>query len=94
MLLCTAEYIGMILNLCLEKRGTEHSIKDVGHDRTMFQFLLPLNEIIVDLHDTLKRVTSGYGTFDYEDYGYELTDIVKVIRIIILVFNNYALKFE
>ncbi|XP_076749587.1 translation factor waclaw [Xylocopa sonorina] len=72
------EYIGAIMSLCLEKRGIQHSMRDVGFNRTMFQYVLPLNEIIIDLHDTLKRITSGYGTFDYEDYGYEPTKITKL----------------
>lgn len=70
------------MNLCFERRGIQQTAKDIGHNRTMFQFLLPLNEIIVDFHDVLKRVTSGYGTFDYEDSGYQPANIVKVIIII------------
>lgn len=42
------------------------------------QFIFPLNEIIVDFHDTLKCISSGYASFDYEDYGYVESDIVKV----------------
>lgn len=44
----------------------------------MLQFILPLSEIIVDFHDALKSLSSGYASFDYEDNGYEKTDIVKV----------------
>ncbi|KAF3421187.1 hypothetical protein E2986_08656 [Frieseomelitta varia] len=72
------EHIGTVMNLCFERRGIQQMTKDIGHNRTMFQFLLPLNEIIVDFHDVLKRVTSGYGTFDYEDSGYEPANIVKL----------------
>ncbi|KAK9304707.1 hypothetical protein QLX08_004109 [Tetragonisca angustula] len=72
------EHIGTVMNLCFERRGIQQMTKDIGHNRTMFQFLLPLNEIIVDFHDVLKRVTSGYGTFDYEDSGYQPANIVKL----------------
>ncbi|CAK9801009.1 Translation factor GUF1 homolog, mitochondrial [Anthophora plagiata] len=77
-LIAPTEYIGAIISLCLERRGVQQLTQDAGHNRILFQFILPLNEIIIDLHDTLKRITSGYGTFDYEDYDYELTDIVKL----------------
>ncbi|CAK9833086.1 Translation factor GUF1 homolog, mitochondrial [Anthophora retusa] len=77
-IIAPTEYIGAIISLCLERRGVQQLAKDAGHNRILFQFILPLNEIIVDLHDTLKYITSGYGTFDYEDYDYELTDIVKL----------------
>ncbi|XP_017797855.1 PREDICTED: translation factor GUF1 homolog, mitochondrial [Habropoda laboriosa] len=66
------------ISLCLEKRGVQQLTKDAGNNRVLFQYILPLNEIIIDLHDTLKCITSGYGTFDYEDYDYEPTNIVKL----------------
>lgn len=85
--------MGTVMTLCFEKRGIQHFTKDIGHNRTLFQFLLPLNEIIIDFYDTLKRTTSGYGTFDYEDYDYEPTNIVKVIIIILIYsYNNIIFK--
>lgn len=66
------------MSLCMEKRGVEKSTKNIDNERIMIQFLLPLNEIIVDFHDELKSLTSGYASFDYEDYGYELSNVVKV----------------
>lgn len=64
--------------MCHEKRGIEQVTKSIGNDRLMFQFLLPLNEIIVDFHDSLKSLTSGYASFDYEEYGYEPAKLIKV----------------
>ncbi|XP_076243574.1 translation factor waclaw [Calliopsis andreniformis] len=77
-IIAPAEYTGVIMALCLEKRGTEQLTKDIGNNRIMFQFLLPLNEIIVDFHDLLKNVTSGYASFDYEEYDYVSSNLVKL----------------
>lgn len=89
------EYMGAIMTLCFEKRGVQHFTKNIGHNRTLFQFFLPLNEIIVDFHDILKRITSGYGTFDYENHDYESTNIVKVIIIILIYsYNNFLFIFK
>ncbi|XP_024222257.1 translation factor GUF1 homolog, mitochondrial [Bombus impatiens] len=77
-IIAPTEYVGTVLSLCFERRGVQQTAKDIGHNRTLFQFLLPLNEIIVDFHDTLKQATSGYGTFDYEDHNYQPTDILKL----------------
>lgn len=68
-----------IMSLCREKRGVERLNKSIGSDRLMLQYVMPLNEVILDFHDSLKSISSGYASFDYEDYGYELSDIVKVI---------------
>jgi translation elongation factor EF-4 len=46
--------------------------------RIMLQYRIPLNEIVVDFHDTLKSLSSGYASFDYEDDDYEKTEIVKL----------------
>lgn len=64
--------------ICMERRGVEQSTKSIDNERIMIQFKLPLNEIIVDFHDELKSVSSGYASFDYEDCGYESSTIVRV----------------
>lgn len=66
--------------LCRERRGVEKLTKTIGNDRFMLQYIMPLNEIILDFHDTLKSITSGYASFDYEDGNYQTSDIAKVIR--------------
>ncbi|XP_014208629.1 translation factor GUF1 homolog, mitochondrial [Copidosoma floridanum] len=71
-------YMGPIMSLCLDRRGIEKLTKSIDSHRIMIQFILPLNEIIVDFHDELKSLSSGYASFDYEDYGYELSNIVKM----------------
>lgn len=66
--------------LCREKRGVEKLNKTIGNDRLMLHYIMPLNEVILDFHDSLKSISSGYASFDYEDYDYQLSDIVKVIN--------------
>lgn len=68
-----------IMSLCREKRGVEKLNKTIGNDRIMLQYVMPLSEVILDFHDSLKSISSGYASFDYEDYDYQLSDIVKVI---------------
>lgn len=76
---CAVEYLKNIMSLCREKRGVEQLNKSIGNDRLMLQYVMPLNEVIIDFHDSLKSISSGYASFDYEDYGYQLANIVKVI---------------
>ncbi|XP_018342475.1 PREDICTED: translation factor GUF1 homolog, mitochondrial [Trachymyrmex septentrionalis] len=71
-------YMREIISLCWEKRGVEKLNKTIGNDRFMLQYVMPLSEIIFDFHDSLKNISSGYASFDYEDYGYQIADIVKL----------------
>ncbi|KAL7639358.1 UNVERIFIED_CONTAM: hypothetical protein RMT77_009859 [Armadillidium vulgare] len=71
-------YVQNILPICEERRGEQVDIKDLDSKRVIMVYKFPLNEIVVDFFDELKSVTSGYATFDYEDAGYELTDLVKI----------------
>lgn len=68
-----------ILSLCRERRGEEKMNKILGNDRLMLQYKMPLNQVILDFHDSLKSISSGYASFDYEDCDYQSSDIVKVI---------------
>lgn len=63
----------------MERRGVQKSAVNIDNERVMLQFDLPLCEIIVDFHDALKTITSGYASFDYEDNGYQQSNLVKVI---------------
>lgn len=79
------------MSLCREKRGVEKLNKNIGNDRFMLQYLMPLNEVILDFHDSLKSISSGYASFDYEDHGHELSDIVKVI--IFITDKSFSLSY-
>lgn len=72
------KYLGPIISLCMEKRGVQQSAVNIDNERVMLVCNLPLCEIIIDFHDTLKTISSGYASFDYEDNGYQLSSLVKV----------------
>ena len=71
-------FVGPIVSLAIERRGVQIDSKNIDNSRIIMQFKLPLNEIAVDFYDALKSVSSGYASFDYEENGYQQSDIVKV----------------
>lgn len=76
--LVPAEYIGPVMQLCTDRRGTYLKTEYLSPTRAMLSFDLPLAEVIYDLHDKLKSVTKGYGTMDYEMLGYFPADLVRL----------------
>lgn len=72
------EYIGAIIALCIERRGVQKSSTHIDDTRIMMTYVLPLDEIVLDFHDKLKALSSGYASFDYEDKGYQSTNVVKL----------------
>jgi GTP-binding protein LepA len=76
------QFLGGVLSLCEEKRGTQKEIRYLGPTRVMLLYELPLNEIVVDFYDRLKSVSRGYASMDYEVAGYRPADLVKLdVRI-------------
>ena len=76
------EFLGGVLKICEEKRGTQKEIRYLGPKRVMLVYELPLNEIVVDFYDRLKSVSRGYASMDYELAGYRPADLVKLdVRI-------------
>jgi elongation factor 4 len=71
-------YLAGILELCHEMRGVQRNIENIDQTRLNIQFYLPLNEIVTNFFDKLKSITSGYASFDYEDAGYEPSDLVRL----------------
>ena len=81
-LMAPAEYLGAIMSLGMEKRGSLTKTETMDAKRLLLTYRFPLNEIITDFNDKLKSITRGYGSFDYEFDSYELSDIVKLeIRV-------------
>ncbi|MEJ5359983.1 MAG: translation elongation factor 4 [Desulfobacterales bacterium] len=71
-------YMGAVMKLCLDRRGTSVNYQYLTSDRLEMIFELPLAEVIYDFYDRLKSVTQGYGSFDYELIDYRETDLVKL----------------
>jgi GTP-binding protein LepA len=77
-ILLPKQYIGDIMKLCLDRRGSYKSQTFVSQSREMVTFEIPLAEIIYDFFDKMKGLTSGYGTMDYEIIGYRADRLVKL----------------
>ncbi|CAF3419515.1 unnamed protein product [Rotaria sp. Silwood1] len=77
-ILTPTQFSPIIKLICDERRGNLIEEYCIDEKRTLLKYKLPLAEIVYDFFDQLKQVTSGYGTFDYEDSGYEKSNIVKM----------------
>ena len=77
-ILSPKEYVGSIMELCQDRRGTYIDMEYLDETRVQLNYFLPLNEIIYDFFDALKSRTRGYASFDYEFERYERSDLVKL----------------
>jgi len=77
-ILAPKEYIGPIMELCQERRGTSKGMHYLSADRVQLQYDLPLAEIVIDFFDALKSRTRGYASLDYELSGQQASDMVKL----------------
>jgi|TARA_B110000091_G_scaffold59115_1_gene64824 GTP-binding protein LepA len=73
-----SEYIGAVLNLCIEKRGNLKNQIYLTTDRVELNFEMPLAEIVFDFYDRLKSVSRGYASFDYSPIGFRQSDLIKL----------------
>ncbi len=73
-----AEYIGPIIKLCLDKRGTLQRQHYLTPHRVELSFEMPLAEIVFDFYDQLKSISRGYASFDYTPLDYRKSDLVKL----------------
>ncbi|MCZ7642445.1 MAG: translation elongation factor 4 [Pseudorhodoplanes sp.] len=71
------EYLGAVLKLCQDRRGTQKELTYVGN-RALVKYDLPLNEVVFDFYDRLKSVSKGYASFDYHLTDYKPSDLVKM----------------
>src|SRR5215208_1314413 len=71
------DYLGAILKLCQDRRGSQVDLNYVG-SRAMVKYDLPLNEVVFDFYDRLKSVSKGYASFDYHLTDYRPADLVKM----------------
>ncbi|MCB9346505.1 MAG: elongation factor 4 [Lewinellaceae bacterium] len=72
------EFIGIIMTLCMEKRGILKKQHYLTQDRVELSFDLPLAEIVFDFYDRLKSLSRGYASFDYQPLDYRKSDLVKL----------------
>jgi len=73
-----ADYVGSIMTLCLEKRGTLKNQVYLTSNRVELTFDMPLAEIVFDFYDKLKSISKGYASFDYHPNGWQKADLVKL----------------
>tara|TARA_B100000674_G_C37957596_1_gene970400 strand:+ start:1321 stop:3123 length:1803 start_codon:yes stop_codon:yes gene_type:complete len=73
-----SDFIGPVMNLCIEKRGNLTNQVYLTTDRVELSFSMPLAEIVFDFYDKLKSISKGYASFDYQADGYKETHLVKL----------------
>jgi len=71
------DYLGAVLKLCEDRRGTQLELTYAGN-RAMLVYRLPLAEVVYDFYDRLKSISRGYASFDYQMDGYETEDLVRM----------------
>ena len=77
-IITASEFIGPVMNLCLDKRGTLVSQSYLTAERAELVFNLPLGEIVFDFYDKLKSISKGYASFDYHISGYKPAKLVRL----------------
>ena len=97
-----SEYVGQIMKLCIDKRGTLKNQIYLTSDRVEVTFRMPLSEIVFDFYDKLKSISKGYASFDYNPSGYQKANLVRldillngemVDALSSLIHNEYAYSF-
>ena len=73
-----ADYVGPVLALCQERRGTQKGMQYASADRVIITYEVPFGEVLFDFHDKLKSISRGYASMDYEVIGYQPGTLVKV----------------
>ena len=76
-ILMPQEYVGAVITLCTEKRGTQKNIQYLGR-QVMLTYELPMAEVVMDFFDKLKSVSRGYASLDYELKDFQIADVVKL----------------
>ena len=75
---CSSDVVGRVVELCVERRGEQLEHAHLGQTRVMLRYRLPTAEMAGDFSDVLKSRTSGYATFDYEEAGFRVADVVRL----------------
>ncbi len=72
------EFLGGLLALAEERRGTQVSLEYAGSQRAVLKYEFPLNEVVLDFYDKLKSISKGYASFDYQLIDYRVGDLVRL----------------
>ena len=72
------DFIGAVMKLCIDKRGTLKNQSFITTDRVEITFEMPLAEIVFDFYDKLKSISRGYASFDYHQTGYKVSQLAKL----------------
>jgi GTP-binding protein LepA len=72
------DYIGQLLKLCEDKRGTQIKMDYVNEKKVIIEYRLPMNEIVMDFYDRLKSITKGYASMEYEFMDFQESDLVRL----------------
>lgn len=73
-----SEFVGPVMSLCIQKRGSITHQSYLTSDRVELMFELPMGEIVFDFYDKLKTISKGYASFDYHQIGYRQSDLVRL----------------
>jgi len=73
-----SEFVGPVMSLCIQKRGTIINQSYLTSDRVELIFEMPMGEIVFDFYDKLKTISKGYASFDYTQIGYRQSDLVRL----------------
>ncbi|MET3113832.1 GTP-binding protein LepA [Pedobacter sp. CG_S7] len=73
-----AEFVGPVMSLCIQKRGSIVNQSYLTSDRVELIFEMPMGEIVFDFYDKLKTISKGYASFDYHQIGYRQSDLVRL----------------
>ncbi|HEB66470.1 MAG TPA: elongation factor 4, partial [Gammaproteobacteria bacterium] len=76
-ILVPPDYVGNVINLCIEKRGVQKSMQYLGN-QVALTYELPMNEVVLDFFDRLKSVSRGYASLDYEFARFQAASLVKL----------------
>jgi GTP-binding protein LepA len=77
-IICPADQVGAVMELCQGRRGTHVDMHYLSPQRVQIRYDMPLGEIVLDFFDLLKSSTKGYASLDYEPIGNQVSDLVKV----------------
>ncbi|MCP4040995.1 MAG: elongation factor 4, partial [Gammaproteobacteria bacterium] len=76
-ILVPQDYLGAVINLCIEKRGTQKSMQYLGNQVSL-NYELPMSEVVLDFFDRLKSISRGYASLEYHFLRFQASDLIKL----------------